>query len=123
MTTPPTISERERRKFPRYYVSTGMTLAIEDESLRESIGLGEPGDISLGGIRVRNLPACPYVKVGDRLGLLLMDREDALSLRGEVVHHGSPDTFGVEFRDLSLVDQRAVLGIIQRLHPTPKQNQ
>ena len=106
----------ERRKFQRYYVSARITLAIEDESLRESLGLGEPADISLGGIRVRNLPACPNVKVGDRLGLLLLDQADALSLRGEVVHHGSPDTFGVEFRALSPSDARSVRGIIERLH-------
>ncbi len=123
MTTPPTTSERERRKFPRYYVSARITLAIEDESLRESIGLGEPGDISLGGVRVRNLPACPNVRIGDRLGLLLMDGEDALSLHGEVVHHSSPDTFGVEFRDPTLVEQRAVLDMIKRLYPSPPQNQ
>ncbi|MEP6922524.1 MAG: PilZ domain-containing protein [bacterium] len=121
--TTQTPSERERRKFPRYYVSSRMTLAIEDESLRESIGLGEPDDISLGGVRVRNLPACPNVKVGDRLGLLLMDQQDALSLRGEVVHHASMDTFGVEFRDLTLIDQRAVLDLIKRLYPGPPQNQ
>lgn len=106
----------ERRKYPRYYVRTRLTLAIEDESLNESIGIGEPGDISLGGVRVCNLPACPHVKVGDQLGLLLMDREDALSLRGEVVHHGTPDTFGVEFRSISPADQRAVGGIIARLY-------
>ena len=93
-----------------------MTLAIEDESLRESIGLGEPGDISLGGLRVRNLPAGQGVKVGDRLGLLLMDHEDALSLHGEVVHHASSDSFGVEFRELSPTDARGVRGIIERLH-------
>lgn len=121
--TTPTPSERERRKFPRYYVSSRMTLAIEDESLRESIGLGEPDDISLGGVRVRNLPACPNVKVGDRLELLLMDQQDALSLRGEVVHHASMDTFGVEFRDLTLNDQREVLDLIKRLYPGPPQNQ
>jgi hypothetical protein len=86
------------------------------ESLRESIGLGESGDISLGGLRVRNLPACPHVRVGERLGLLLMDREDALSLRGEVVHHGTEDTFGVEFRNLTPSENRAVRGIIKRLH-------
>ncbi|HKR59385.1 MAG TPA: PilZ domain-containing protein [Pyrinomonadaceae bacterium] len=107
----------ERRRFPRYHISARMTLAIEDESLRESIGLGEPGDISLGGLRVRNLPACPNVKVGARLGLLLMDQADALSLHAEVVHHGSPDTFGVEFRELSPTDARGVRGIIERLHP------
>ena len=116
MTTTPTIRANERRKFPRYYVSNRMTLAIEDESVKESIGLGEPGDISVGGCRVRNLPACPSVKVGDRLGLLLLDQEDALSLHGEVVHHGTPDTFGVEFRNLTLTDERAVVGIIERLH-------
>lgn len=113
-----TDSGNERRKFPRYYVGNRMTLAIEDESLRESIGLGEPGDISVGGCRVRNLPACPNVKVGDRLGLLLLDQEDALSLHGAVVHHATPDTFGVEFRDLTLTDERAVVGIIERLHST-----
>jgi hypothetical protein len=93
-----------------------MTLAVEDEDLKESIGLGEPGDISIGGVRVRNLPACPNVRVGDKLGLLLMDREDALSLHGEVVHHATVDTFGVEFRDLTPAEQRGVKGIIARLH-------
>ena len=69
MTTPDiTLPDHERRKFPRYYVSTRLTLAIEDESLKESIGLGEPSDISLGGLRVCNLPACPNVRVGDKLG-------------------------------------------------------
>ncbi len=113
---PPTLPDHDRRKFPRFFVSSHLTLAVEDESLRESIGLGEPGDISLGGLRVRNLPACPHVRVGDRLGLLLMDREDALSLRGEVVHHGTEDTFGVEFREMSPSENRAVRGIIKRLH-------
>src|SRR3954469_16762967 len=108
MTTPDvTLPDHERRKFPRYYVKTRLTLAIEDESLKESIGLGEPGDISLGGLRVCNLPACPNVRVGDQLGLLLIDQEEAVSLRGEVVHHATPDTFGVEFRSVTPIDQRA----------------
>src|ERR1700752_1269207 len=105
----------DRRRYPRYYVFTRLMLAIEDETLRESIGIGEPGDISLGGLRVRNLPACPNVKVGDQLGLLLLDGEDALSLTGEVVHHATANTFGVEFRGLSNHDQRAVGEFIGRL--------
>ena len=108
-------NSHERRRYPRYYVAARLTLAIEDESLNESIGLGEPQDISLGGLRVTNLPACPNVKVGDQLGLLLLDGEDALSLAGEVVHHAA-DTFGVEFRGLSNHDQRAVGEFIGRLH-------
>ena len=91
-------------------------MAIENASLRESIGLGEPGDISLGGVRVRNLPACENVKVGDRLEMLLLDREDALSLHGQVVHHGTPDTFGVEFDNLTPSEQRAVKGVIERMY-------
>ena len=106
----------ERRKFPRYFVDSGLTLAIEDATLRESIGLGEPDDISVGGLRVRNLPACPNVRVGDRLRLLLIDSEDALSLTGEVVHHATPDTFGVEFSALSTHERVAVGGVIDRLH-------
>ncbi|HEV7743875.1 MAG TPA: PilZ domain-containing protein [Pyrinomonadaceae bacterium] len=116
MTPDITLPDHERRKFPRYYVKTRLTLAIEDESLKESIGLGEPSDISLGGMRVINLPACPNVRVGDRLGLLLVDNEDALSLHGEVVHHATPDTFGVEFRSITDADQIAVSGIIRRLY-------
>lgn len=116
MMNPPTdLPDLDRRRFPRFYVSSYLTLAIEDESLKESIGLGEPGDISMGGLRVRYLPACPYVRVGDRLGLLLMDREEALTLRGEVVHHGTEDSFGIEFRDMSPSENRAIRGIIKRL--------
>ena len=110
------LPDHERRRFPRYQVTARLTLAIEDESLKESIGLGEPSDISLGGLRVSNLPACPNVRVGDRLGLLLVDRDEALSLRGEVVHHATQDTFGVEFRSISPADQIAIGGIIQRLY-------
>lgn len=106
----------DRRRYPRYYVTSRLTLAIEDESIRESIGLGEPQDISLGGVRVTNLPASPNVKVGDHLGLLLLDGEDALSLTGDVVHHSTTDTFGVRFRELSHHDQKAVGDFIGRLH-------
>ena len=117
MKTPDAVlPNHERRKYPRYYVKTRLTLAIEDESLKESIGLGEPADISLGGLRVCNLPACPNVRVGDQLGLLLIDQEEALSLRGEVVHHATPDTFGVEFRSITPNDQRAVRSVIARLY-------
>ena len=113
--SPTSLPDHDRRKFPRFYVSSHLTLAIEDESLKESLGLGEPGDISMGGLRVRNLPACPNVTVGDRLGLLLMDREEALTLHGEVIHHGT-DTFGIEFRDMGPSENRAMRGIIKRLH-------
>ncbi len=118
MTTPSTNGHGsyDRRRFPRYYVATKLTLAIEDESLNESIGIGEPQDISLGGLRVTNLPACPNVKVGDQLGLLLLDGEDALSLTAAVVHHATAGTFGVEFRELSHQDQKAVGDFIGRLH-------
>ena len=115
------VSWPERRRFPRYFVAAGLTLAIEDATLRESIGLGEPDDIGVGGVRVRNLPACPNVKVGDRLMMLLVDCEDALSLSGEVVHHATPDTFGVQFNELTSYERVAVGGIIDRLHGIPDQ--
>ena len=118
MTTPDEqeIKDFDRRKYPRYYVFSRLMLAIEDETIKESIGIGEPGDISLGGLRVRNLPSSANVKVGDRLGLLLLDADDSLSLRGEVVHHGTTDTFGVEFHDITSSQQRAVQNMIGRLH-------
>jgi len=56
------------------------------------------------------------VKVDDLLNLLLVDCEDAFSLFGEVVHHATADTFGVEFRDLSSSERAAVEGVINRLH-------
>jgi PilZ domain len=114
-TTPGALSPEDRRKYPRFAINSRLTLAVEDESQGESIGIGEPGDISIGGLRVRNLPACPNVRVGDRLGLLLIDEDDALSLRGEVVHHGTENTFGVEFQRLSLMDKDDVNDLIRRI--------
>ncbi len=106
---------QERRRYPRYDVRTRMSLAVEDESLGESIGIGEAGDISLGGLRVRHLPAHTGVRPGDRLGLLLIGEEQALSLHGEVVHHGTEDSFGVEFRDLSEAEQRRIDKLLHQL--------
>ena len=59
MTTPdaPEVQRYDRRRYPRYYVFSRLMVAIEDETIRESIGIGEPGDISVGGLRVKNLPA------------------------------------------------------------------
>ncbi len=48
--------------------------------------------------------------------MLLFDGDDALSLAGQVVHHATADTFGVEFRELSNHDQKAVGEMIGRLH-------
>jgi hypothetical protein len=48
--------------------------------------------------------------------MLLFDADDALSLKGEVVHHGTLDTFGVEFRELTTKDEQAVTSMIERLH-------
>src|SRR6186997_46687 len=105
--TPPTTpSFHDRRKYPRFFVTSKVTLAVEDLSQGESIGIG--------GLRVRNLPSCPNVRLGDHLGLLLIDEDDALSLRGEVVHHGTEDTFGVEFERLTLMDKDDVNDLIKR---------
>lgn len=105
----------ERRRFPRYEVTPRMRLGVQDLSLDESIGFGEASDISMGGLRVRNLPANNNVRRGDRLGLLLMGTEHAISLNGEVVHHGTEDSFGIEFRDLSSIEQQQVKNFVQRL--------
>lgn len=113
---PVEVPDHERRRYPRYFVTSKMTLAIENEVARESLGIGEPSDICLGGIRIKNLPNSNQVKVGDRLGLLLIDPEDAVTLSGEVVHHATPETFGVRFQTLSSIDEQAVSGMIARLH-------
>ena len=109
------ISWAERRRFPRYEVRPRMRLGVQDLSLDESIGFGEASDISMGGLRVRHLPAHSNVRLGDRLGLLLMGTEHALSLNGEVVHHGTQDSFGIEFRDLSSIEQQQVKNFVDRL--------
>jgi c-di-GMP-binding flagellar brake protein YcgR len=109
-------SSHERRRYPRYPVMERMNLAVEDESINESIGIGEAADISLGGLRIRHLPKHTEVREGDKLGLLLIDEEQALSLHGEVVHHGSADSFGVEFRNLSPQEQQEIDRLLQRLH-------
>jgi c-di-GMP-binding flagellar brake protein YcgR len=109
-------SASERRRYPRYTVLERVNLAVEDESIGESIGIGEAADISLGGLRVRYLPKNTAVRSGDKLGLLLIDEEQALSLRGEVVHHGTSDSFGVEFRDMSQAQRQEIDHLLQRLH-------
>lgn len=109
------LSWQERRRYPRYEMSPRMSLAVQDLSVNESIGFGEASDISLGGLRVRRLPPHTNVRAGDRLGLLLMGTEHALSLHGEVVHHGTQDSFGIEFRDLSAIEQQQVKNFVERL--------
>ncbi len=109
-------ASNERRRYPRYPVVEQVKLAVEDESAGETIGIGEAADISEGGLRVRYLPKNTAVRAGDRLGLLLIDEEQALSLHGEVVHHGTSDSFGVEFRNLSPTEQQEISHLVQRLN-------
>src|ERR1043165_3252616 len=114
--TQPVGDANERRRYPRYPIRDRMNLAVEDESMGESIGIGEATDISQGGLRVRYLPKNTVVQAGDRLGLLLLDEDQALSLHAEVVHHGTSDSFGVEFRDLSQAEQSEIVHLLQRLN-------
>src|SRR4051812_43910191 len=109
-------SNNERRRFPRFPIRERMNLAVEDESRGESIGIGEATDISQGGLRVRYLPRNTVVRAGDKLGLLLIDEEQTLSLRAEVVHHGTTDSFGVEFRDISPAERHEIDHLLQRMH-------
>ena len=108
------VSFSERRRYPRFELQARVNLAVEDESINESIGIGEAADISLGGLRVRNLPRHTEVRAGHILGLLLIAEDQALSLSAEVVHHGTSDSFGVEFRDLSATAQEDVYRLVRR---------
>ncbi len=107
----------DRRMYPRYDVTTTrLSLTVEDESIGETIGIGEAVDISFGGLRLHNLPAQSSVRLGDRLGLLLIGEDNALPLRGQVVHHGTGDSFGIKFEDLSSGAQQRMNHLLQRLH-------
>lgn len=107
----------ERRAFPRYDVSaTHLSLAVEDSSLGETIGIGEAVDLSLGGLRLTRLPPRSNVQLGDQLEMLLIDEESALPLHGEVVHHGTEDSFGIKFQTLTPIEQKRVQHLLERLH-------
>ncbi len=106
----------ERRAFPRHDVSaTHLSLAVEDSSLGEPIGIGEAVDLSLGGLRMTRLPPRSNVQLGDQLEMLLIDEESALPLHGEVVHHGTEDSFGIKFQTLTVDEQQRVDRLLQRL--------
>jgi len=109
-------SPDERRAYPRYDVSaTRLSLAVEDTSLGETIGIGEAVDISLGGLRMTHLPPRSNVQLGDKLGLLLIGEENALPLHGVVVHHGTGDSFGIKFQTLTIAEQQRVDHLLQLL--------
>jgi hypothetical protein len=112
-TSPP--NEVERRQYPRYDVATRLSVAVEDRTLGESIGIAEAGDISRGGLRVRRLPRSS-VRTGDRLGILLIGQDQTLPLQASVVHHGADDSFGVQFQALSSSDGLLIDDLIRQLH-------
>lgn len=108
---------RDKRGHPRFAVAGEMqiNLAIEDPNSGESLGIAEASDISLEGVRVRNLSAGPDVRIGDHLEMLLIGRDRTLSLEGEVVHHGSNDGFGVKFVKISPIEQRRIMYFLNGL--------
>ncbi len=107
----------ERRAYPRYDVSaTHLSLTVEDASIGETIGIGEAIDLSLGGLRITRLPPRSNVNLGDQLDMLLIDEESALPLHGEVVHHGTEDSFGIKFQTLTAIEQQSVQHLLERLH-------
>jgi c-di-GMP-binding flagellar brake protein YcgR len=105
---------KERRKFPRYWIETRMSLSVEDVLSGEPIGIGEASDLSLGGLRVRYLPVHPQVDIGNRLGMMLMDEDIFLFVQAEIIHHGTKDSYGVEFRDLTNTDQKQLQRLVGR---------
>lgn len=109
------LTGKERRKYPRYWIDKRMSLSVEDVHLGEPIGIGEASDLSLGGLRVRYLPPHPQVDIGNRLGMLLMDEDVFLFIQAEIIHHGTTDSYGVEFRDLSAEDETQLQSLLGRL--------
>ena len=105
----------EKRSAQRYAVQTRVSLAVEDEQMGEAVGLGIAGDVSAGGVRLRNLPPEAEVRVGDQLKLLLISEERMLSLRGEVVHHSLQEDFGVKFLDVSRRERQLLEDFLQKL--------
>lgn len=108
------LTGKERRRFPRYWVETRMSLSVEDADSGEPIGIGEASDLSMGGLRVRYLPVHPQVDVGNRLGMMLMDEDILLFVQGEIKHNGASDSYGVEFRDLSPDDEDQLQRLVTR---------
>jgi hypothetical protein len=109
------LSERERRKFPRYLIESEVSLSIEDIRSGEPIGFGEARDLSVGGLRVSYPSSHPQVDIGNRLGVLLMEDELLLFVQAEVIHHGTKDSYGLEFRDLTIADQKEIQRLVQRI--------
>lgn len=108
------LTGKERRRFPRYWVETRMSLSVEDVNSGESIGIGEASDLSMGGLRVRYLPVHPQVDIGNRLGMVLMDEDVLLFVQAEIKHNGMSDSYGVEFRDLSPDDETKLQRLVSR---------
>ncbi len=105
----------DRRRFPRYWIESRMSLSVEDVDSGEPIGIGEASDLSIGGLRVRYLPPHPQVNLGNRLGMMLMDDDVFLFVQAEIKHHGTKDSYGVEFRDLSPDDESQIERLLSKI--------
>ena len=109
------LSEKERRRFPRYWPESKLRLSVDDIRSGEPIGIGEISDLSIGGLRVRHLPQHPQVDIGNFLGVLLMDNDLSLFIQAKVIHHGTKDSYGLEFNDLTTVDRKEIQRLVQRI--------
>ncbi len=109
------LTGKERRRFPRFWIETRMSLSVEDIRSGEPIGIGEASDLSMGGLRVRYLPVHSQVDIGNRIGVLLMDDDIFLFIQAEVIHNGMRDSYGVEFRDLTPADNRQLQRLVSRV--------
>lgn len=105
----------ERRRFPRYWIDSRMSLSVEDVDSGEPIGIGEASDLSVGGLRVRYLPPHPQVNPGNRLGMMLIDDDVFLFVQAEIKHHGTKDSYGVEFRDLTPEDESQLQRLVGKI--------
>jgi hypothetical protein len=109
------LSGKERRKFPRYWIESQVSLSFEDIRSGEPIGACEIRDLSIGGVRVRYASQHPQVDIGNSLGVLLMDDDLSVFIQAKVIHHGTKDSYGLEFDNLTIADQNRIQTLVQRI--------
>ena len=116
MTYPPEDDQdtASRRALPRLAPAARLSVAVENATSREAVGLAEVADFSGLGVGLSGLPCAAALAPGDDLWLTLVAEDSLIPLRATLAHRTGEGRLGCRLDTPEAAGQQFLLRLYER---------